>query len=368
MVIKVKREFLEALLDRAATVSGGTVQSFLRTFLIETSDGELTIVRTDTVLAAVARTKCYETDTEASQYRILVDSDKFYQLIKSFSGEVVEIEDVGNHLLRISCGNYVGSWKNEDISKFPSLPSFSQKENRIRVSAKDFVQAIERVKYAGATKTFNFAFRQIYFDKGFCWATDGSRYQDVVCKAVNFPIVLPLIAVDVARFIRLTGAENLDIERDESNFYFRVGEDLYICKNPSVSPPINPKDTYFKSSGVNKRPGWFVFEVGRLKEIVRRIGITSTIGDSRISFHVKSSEIVLSGVDDVGNKSQESMLITFQGDSQAMKKFDVQWDYMEEALSAVKVASAEFVIGESHIALRSDDSFGILPMLKERNE
>jgi DNA polymerase III sliding clamp (beta) subunit (PCNA family) len=363
MQISIKQEFLMALLDRALTISRSEMAPLLRSFLIEVDEsGVFRIVRTDSQLAAVASTKAFEWDSEP--LRVVVNADKLHNLVKSLSGDAVSLKVVSPTDLEIICGSYRANWRLFDIANYPVLPSFDSKKFFVEVDSSMFISLIDRVRYAAAVSTFRPEWRQLYFDKGLCWAMDGSRYQEVVSElSPDLFFALPLIACDVVKMVRLSGTQIVTMETDETYYYFRIGSDLFISINPKIPPPVNPKEAVF--GALNRRDvGWFTVEVAVLKEILRRIGITSRKGDNRVRIAVKSKNVTFSSTDDDGNRSSEDLIITFNGSSLQLRTVDIQWDWLFDALSVVKAPVADLLIGPGHIGVQSEDSFGIVPMLK----
>ncbi|MCK4497408.1 MAG: hypothetical protein KAU24_04375, partial [Candidatus Aenigmarchaeota archaeon] len=88
--ISIKRDFLEHLLGKASTVSvTGGKALFLKSFLLELDGETLKIARTDMELVAVAYTKQVVVDSVEVPTRVLIDAEKFYELVKESEGDLV---------------------------------------------------------------------------------------------------------------------------------------------------------------------------------------------------------------------------------------------------------------------------------------
>jgi DNA polymerase III sliding clamp (beta) subunit (PCNA family) len=366
MEIKIKRDFLQFLLNKASTVSvAGGKALFLKSFLIELDGETLKIARTDMELAAVAYTKQVEIVSKEVPTRVLVDAEKFYNLVKELGGDVVSLR-VSKDEVEIEGGSYKGVWKTYDLSKYPSIATSSGK-NVIKLDAQKFVHALERSNYAASRGQMQTNLRQVMFENGRCWATDMARYQEIMTNLPKlFKMTLPVIALDLIKFIELSGVETFEFEEAEDFYFFKVKDDLFLCRHPHVK--VVNESLLFKKLNEEKQ-GSFLVDVEKLRSIIGRIRLTAETQAGKVHFEVSKDDktLTLSAEDDFQNKSREAFPILLKGNKkETTRKFDMNWMLIFDALQAVRrQKTVEIFIDKEYLILKSEDSKALIPMVKK---
>jgi DNA polymerase III sliding clamp (beta) subunit (PCNA family) len=365
MEIKIKRDFLEHLLGKASTVSvtGGKAR-FLKSFLLELDGETLKIVRTDMELVAIAYTKQVVIESREVPTRVLIDAEKFYDLVKSSSSDMIHLK-VFKEEVEIEAGEYRGVWKTYDLSKYPSVAT-SLGKNVIKLDTQKFVRALERSNYAASRGQMQTNLRQVMFENGRCWATDMARYQEVVTNLPRmFKMTLPIVALDLVKFIALSGGDTIEFEETENFYFFKVKDDLFSCRHPHVK--VVNESLLFKNLN-DTRQGNFLVEVQKLQDVIGRIRLTAEVQAGKVHFEISKDDktLIVSAKDDFKNKSKEAFPILLQGNKkETTRKFDMNWMLLSEALQAIKGTKAvQIFVDKEYLVLKTEDSKALIPMLK----
>jgi DNA polymerase III sliding clamp (beta) subunit (PCNA family) len=361
----IRRQFLLALLEKAWTVTIGGILSTTKGFYFVRKDDMITVARTDSVLSAVASTNVVNWVDKEGPTEFLVDAEKLLRLVRGLTSDEVRIVVTGSNKIIIAGDNFNAEWLLFDLSDFPRLPVY-HKEPNVEIATSEFVGAIDRVRYAASIESLTSAYKQIYFENKSCWATDGYNFQSVETKIVLPDLIaIPLIGLDVVKFLRLSGVGSFFVSWDDNYYYFTIGNDAFICKRSSATPPNPFEDFYNKLStpDIHKLP-YFVFEVRLLRRIVERVAITGSFSNKRIWFYVTPVALTVKGVDEDGNASEEVLIILLNGDK-TERTLGIHYELFLDALQSLRGESAELRIDRNHILITSKDSTAILPLLKK---
>ena len=367
MKIEIQRLYLLNLLEKASTVSGSSaISPFLRSFLLEVEPyhdvgkGEdsrmFNVLRTDRVLGVVAHTDAFTVLEDKEPYRVLIHADKFLNLVRNLESESVVINVPDGYSVQIEADSFKANWMAFDISQFPDLPRCLSTKDMLKIKSADFIKAVERVRYASGKDSVQSNFKQVFFDESGCWAWDGFTYQQVDFETEK-PFAIPLEAIDVVKFARISGVEDMYVGVSPESLHFVVGLDIFVAQNPNVKAP----NTSVLDKLRKKSPGFFVVEVAQLRKLIKRIGITSD--NNRIAVDVRDKSVTVSGKDDLDNKSNESVPIKFEGDVAKLNRFSLNWEFLDKALTSIESKTVKISVETSHIILEGEDSYGVLSML-----
>lgn len=368
MRFSIKRVFLEQLLDKANTVSVlGTVKEELKGFLLELDGKTLRVMRTDENLAVLAQTELLTIQDPSAPHQIVVSGEKFYNLVKRLDCDEIEIatDDTGQECM-IAAGAYNGSWASAGKpTSFPKLSAAvkpTQEQEAISIDAKKFVELLERVQYAAAHESIRVSLKQLVFEDGICWASDDTIYQRVrsdLPKELRFAV--PIAALDIIKFIRLSSADSIELICAGDYYFFKVGEDKFVCRAPNLRA-IKATGLVALLSGESKQ-GRFTAETQRLLSIVKRMSITTDVRTNRLDFEIQPGVLRVSSQDNDGNSAEEKLRINFSGSSSTKKKFGLHWEVVIHALESVRQKTVDVRIDDNHVVFASDDGLGIVPML-----
>lgn len=368
MKVKIKRVYLLNLLEKASTVSGtASVTPLLKSFLLEVGEGGVSkrsdnrmfhVLRTDTALSVVAHTDSFEMVDDVAPYRVLVHGEKFLNLMRNLECEDVVLNIPDAFSIKIEADEFKANWIAYDSGQFPELPKCVDTKDMLKVKVGMFVNAVERVRHATSQDSVQSSFKQVFFTEEGCWASDGFTYQ-----RVNFPVdlklSLPIESLDVVKFAKLSGIEEMYIGVTKDLLYFVVGQDIFLSQSSKVKTPFIQLLTKLDK----KNQGHFYVEVAQMRKLIKRIGITSEKG--RVYFDVAATKLTVSGKDKLDNESNESFPIKFEGAQKAKKKFPVNWEFLDNALGAVRSKGVMMVVDNNHIIFQGDDCYGVVPMIKE---
>jgi len=363
MEIIVKRDFLEHLLRKVGTVLVGTdAESFLRSFLLELDVNVLKVARTDTELSAIVHTDKVKVISMEVPTQVLIEAERFGELVPKLDGDEVRLL-LTKDRVSIEAGSYKGSLKLNDLSKYPSI-AVGEEENVMKLDAQNFVKALERVNYAASRGQIQDNLKQLTFVGGRCWASNGSRYQEIVTHLPKgFQLTLPIIALELIKFIRLSGARTVEFEETGNFYFFKMNQDLFSCKHSHV--PVTSESVLLKKLNEEKQ-GVFLTRVGKLKAMVNRISLTTKEVSGEIHFEVENNKLTLSAEDEFKNKSQETFPINLQGNKKEVRRsFDMKWLLLLEALQVITDESVLVAIDKEFLVLKSDDSKALVPMVNK---
>jgi len=363
MKIAIKRVFLENMLQKASVISGaGGVSGVSSSFLIELKGEVLSVTRTDKMVSIVASTKMFDLLSPPDpgkpfSNRILVGT-KFLTLVQNLDCEMIELDNADSSL-SIVADTYTAKWLLEISDAFPPIPEVSQ-DNLMEIDTKEFLNCVDRVKYAATVESVTPAYKQIFFNNQECWAADDQRLQQVKTKLpINFSLILPVAVMDSLKFIKMENSSTFSFGKDKHFYIFKVGMDVCICRIPGIPIP-SYMDSFVKKVGFHLI-GSAKFERYRMISILRRVGVTSTVGSSRVDFSTSYNvPIVVSGNDGYGNMSSEQLIVTYEG---AKKVFGIHWSDMVNALLSAKAGSVGMKIYDNFVSIETEDSLGFLPML-----
>lgn len=368
MIFSIRRDYLQALLEKAAVVSGVVDDIRLKSFMLQLEgepsspdEAQLTVLRTDTELSVIASTKQIEIRNWDEPKRVLIRAELLMGLVGSLECESLEFSLTESNEVNIAAGGYHATWTGLLLSSFPKLPRDFKDTVVAKVSSKEFVKAVDRVKYIVPSDYHQKNTLNAFFDSSGCWGYDGWRYQRVSIKTDNLELRLPRKAFGVTRFIQLSGVSEFSIGIQDNLVFFLVGGDVLVCKNKKIEPPV----VQYMHVIDRGRQGHFEFEIDQFKKMVTRIGVTSDVKSKRIEFEVKERSITLHSKDNFGNRSEEKMAIVFQGKQEMRKKFGLDWEWVVEGLGVVTDKSAKLFIDERHVILESSDSYSVIPMATE---
>ena len=366
MQLSIRRQYLLSLLEKAWSASVGGLLATTKGFYFAKSDDYLRVVRLDKAIGAVASTNVVSWVDTKEPHKFLIDADKFLKLIRSLTCEDVSLIAEDSQKLLIEAGEYRASWNLFDMTDFPILPSYEENQ-KIPIPVRDFVIAIDRVRAFTSPEALSVAYKQIYFEDKCCWGSDGYNYQKIQTN-ISLPglISIPLIGLDVVKFLKLSGASGFNLSWDDSFLYFSVssGSDLFICIRSQSEPPSSFIDFFSKMSLDSHKVSHFTFDVNRLKDVVERIAITGSATQKKVMFLIKPSMLSVRGVDEDGNTSQEDLIITLTGDK-TERTIGIHYEMFLKALSSVVTPSATLFLEKDHAKLVSVDSTAILSLLKK---
>lgn len=369
MKVQIKRLFLLDLLEKASTVTtASTTSPFLQSFLLEIGEGGTTkrtdkrlfhVLRTDTVLSAVAHTDKFELLEDTEPYRTLVNAPYFLDLVRNLESEEIILTIPDEFSIQIEADSFKANWTCFDVKKFPKVPKCIDTKDMHKMKTETFVRGVERVKYAVAKDSVQSNLKQIFFSKKECWASDGFVYQRVDCPT-DVEFSLSNDAFDVTKFAKLSGVEDMYFKITDDSIFFIFGQDIFMCQKSNVKPPFMA----LFSKMAAKNQGRFIVEVEQLRKIIKRIGITTV--ENKVTFNVKQKSLTVSGEDISANKSQEVLPIEFAGSQKALRKFNVNWEFLDKALSVVRSKTIELHIDLTMLQITGEDCVGIIPMFKDR--
>ena len=364
MEILLRKSFLEHLLTKVETIAvEKDASKWLQSFLLELDDGVLKVARTDTELTAVVYTDKIKVISAEAPTRSLIPAETFGELIPKLDGENVRLI-LSENRVSIQSAGYSGSLVPSDASEFPSIATGTG-DNVMKLPAQNFASALARVNYAASRGQIQDNLRQVMFEGGRCWAIDGFRYQEVVSHLPKgFKLTLPIIAQELANFIKLTKVETLEFEETENFYFFKMGRDLFLCKHSQVIP--TSEDSLLRKLNEEKQ-GVFLTDVEKLRKMLRRVQLTAEEKSGKVHFKVEKKTLTMSAKDEFKNKSQDVIPISLQGNTKE-REFDIRWFLLLEALDAINDKSVLVCVDEEFIVLKSDDSKALVPMLRKHEK
>lgn len=362
MKFTIRRLFLWSLLEKAWSAGVGGSLAATKGFYFGRVGNSLTVTRMDNLLGAFVSTTAVSWKGEEGE-GFLIDADKMLRLMKSLDYDEVTLSGEADGLLSINSGNFSAVWRLFDAKDYIA-PSYEH-EKGFTIPAKDFISAIERVRQFTSPEALSVAYKQIYMGDKLCWGSDGYNYQQIKTEiGLTETVAIPLIGLDVVRFLKLSGVPDLELSMDANFLYFAVGSDMFWCVRSTVAPPDGFVDFTSKATLDKYKCPHFTFEVSRLRQIVERVAITGSVTQKRVVFAISPGSLIVNGVDEDGNASEEKLVVTLDGEK-ATKTVGVHYEVFLKALASIRTPTAILFIDKKYLMLESDDSFAILPLLKK---
>lgn len=264
--------------------------------------------------------------------------------------------------VEIRCGDYIGSWIAQHMTKLAKLPTLSI-EQPVDLSkfGQEFVQSVTKVKHA--------ATRRIVFKNGFCYAGNQLHYQEV---KTSFPedlffVLLPK-AYDAIKFLKMNPGFELKFAETDKNLFFYDGNDVFIApKHPPTKEDknIDVKEDWDKGQDVRKQ-SYFTAEVVVLSRAIMRASLTSDKNSLSLVFDLHDEKLVISGDDSHGNHGEETILIKLQGFKKDLPiKRIAGWNFFVAALVASSEKAVTVYFDKYVGAVKSEGVVGAFTLMSK---
>lgn len=366
MELTIEKDYLEVLLVRASSISVSSSR-YYKSFLLELVGDRLRIVRADgRERAVMVSTDKFTIIDDSEPKRVLIEEVLFKNLVLGIPSGQLTLKVSADDVFEIKGEGYSGKWIGLGLSDFPSFPSPPEDFNPIELNVKNFTAGLRRVAYASSKEAVQLNQRQIVFREDVCWATDSLKFQEVSISLAKkkLCLVFPSSGADVLAFLSWTSEETVKFGEHEGYLFFVTKAGVFLCRDPVVTPI--DKESFLESVlGPEEQQGAFQVDVAAFTQLVKRVSLTSG-GKGTVRFDIKKDEIAVSSKDELGSVGKEAWKTALTGNTKCKRKFEVFWSRLLDALSVIKDKSAEVRIDERHIILKSDDSFGVIPMYKRQ--
>jgi DNA polymerase III sliding clamp (beta) subunit (PCNA family) len=362
--LKIKRAYLQALLEKVGAASKGVSSSSDSGFsFLGKKSGKkqiLEVMRTDKAITVVGRTDLFTMDSDGCLFS--VSADKLLRIVQGLTEEFIEFDLGVAGFIKVKTTGFDATLRllNVDAKDFSwSRSSFKEWKE---YETEPFVSSIERVEYAVGRDGVRLDLMFVNFTDGKCWATDFFRYQEIE-TAIKEPLALPVAALDVVFLLKASGLKSFQMSQNAEYIGFLVGEDLFVSKKYQVAPIS--KDVVTKK--VSGRPEFsFWAEVKYLSDVLKRILITTERGSARVRIEVGAKGIEFSSKDTFGNSSVETLEVSVSKKKDgACKGFSVHGEYLIQAIKASKDKSIEIKCLSESILLTTKDTMGVVPIIRE---
>jgi DNA polymerase-3 subunit beta len=314
-----KFELLRELTATQGVVERKTTIPILSNYLFEAAGDKLSLTATDLDLSL--RTSCVaKVKKEGS---CTIPARKLHDYVKLLPDADITIKLLENHWVSIRCGRSNTKMVGMAKANFPSLPSFPT-AGVMKIPAGVLRAMIAKTGFAIATEesryTLNGALMVLKPESITMVATDGHRLSHIERPDTKFDGVsgelktlVPKKAMDELKsLLDSTDAEEIDVAKDDSTLFFRVGPRLLTSRQLTGQFPnfeaVLPKDNN-KSINVHG------------DELASAISRVAQFADERsraVRMRLEKGELKLSASSTETGESEDSLEIDYNGDTIAI--------------------------------------------------
>lgn len=371
MRIKIRASILKAFLEKAnlvASVEG--LKNEHEAFYISWATNHPVVVRTNLSQYTVVHLNpdCMDVEDDSSPLECLVNAEKLLSLVKRLPSDADVFLEIMKDVpkLQLKCNNFMSQLTTFQVERFGKVPeAVVNKTKWTKVETKPFCEAILQVRHAAPPQGYHEQFMHVVFRDKRCWVADSRQLHGVRFDS-DVVLVLPLDAVGVTEFLRLSASEFFNLGEDEEHYYFQVGDDIYITRKGNLK--IEDKWTEYLNFLQEERQLSFDIDVEVFRKAVERVSVTSHERDQTITLFcdVPQGFLYLKAKDEMKNESAERLPVQFTvgkklKDEQYTRM--IWWEFLTEAVSAMGVKRVSVRIDKSHIVFVSEWGTAICPFL-----
>jgi len=371
MRIRIRASILKAFLEKAdlvANVEG--LKNEHQAFYIGWATNRPVVVRTNLsqYIVVYLNPDCIDVENDSSPLECLVNAEKLLSLVKKFSSDADVILEImkDKPKLQIKCNNFIGRLTTFQVERFGKIPeAVVNKTKWTKVETRLFCEAVLQVQHAAPPQGYHEQFMHVVFRDKRCWVADSRQLHGVHFDS-DVVLVLPLDAVSVTEFLRLSASESFNLGEDEEHYYFQVGDDIYITRKGNLA--IEDKWTEYLNFLQQGRQLSFNIDVEVFRNAVERVSVTADERDQAITIlcNVPQNCLYLKATDEMKNESVEKLSVHFEVGSKLKDEEYTRmiwWEFLTEAVSAMGVKQISIRIDKSHIVFMSEHGTAICPFL-----
>jgi len=176
--------------------------------------------------------------------RLVVEGKKFIKLIKTFTGDTINLKLDGHKLKMTDTSSDYNSFTMLTLNgpdKFPSLPTPSKGTEKIKINRDEFIKTISKVGFAADDpqladdnkKTFS---KMIFFADDLIYSTNTQKFGAINEHNFNFSLYLPK---DSSKYFKNLSKE-FYLYVEDGIYYVQDNDLFFMVKIESCTPPDGP--------------------------------------------------------------------------------------------------------------------------------
>lgn len=267
----------------------------------------------------------------------------FAQIMRNLEGDQVELRVESNQIVIVSKGSKYKILRTQISDHFPLVfPSVS----KAKVSGADFIDALNKVKYAVQKENFsNGSLRNIdvsHNEGRLCLtATDGLRLATQTVEFTGETQKFLLSRINTEYLIKILGESEItwDLSSEGTILHLAQGDvdehqkTGHTLININIRLPVYGYVNY-KSVFPEKTDYDITLEAPTLKNVLRRVGLFVNVSNHRaVTLTIKEDTLEVFANNDLGVAKEEVEAI--KGGSAEHVKFSVNFNYLTDALAAL---------------------------------
>jgi DNA polymerase-3 subunit beta len=319
MKFKIKKEDILDVLSKVQGITGRKSNlAITSNILIQTTDNGIKLVVTDLETGFEG---IYPANIE-SRGTITINSRKFYEIVKEFPSQEIEINEVENYWIKIGNKNVEYNIVGMNPDDFPETPEI-ENIDFFTIDSEIFKDMIEKtIIISGAPDEKRTHITGIYFEIRHqkkenivrMVSTDGNRLSKVDCiyeKDLKLPektgILVPKKGMgEVVKFLDSTGTVQIGIKNNN-----------FIIKKDSETIIIRLLEGNFPEYGdIIKRGSSHAIRLDRkmFVSMLKRMSILSSEDYKGVIFNFKENNLSITTTNPDLGESKEDMVIDYNGD------------------------------------------------------
>jgi DNA polymerase-3 subunit beta len=306
-----------SLLKQLSKISGvipsRSVLPIIENFLFEIAEGNLSISTTN---LEISMQTSLPIESRGGAMKIAVPSKILLDILKALPDQpitfVIDDESFG---IEISSENGKYKLSGENGINFPKIP-VQENTQVVQIPVKMLLTALNKTLFAASTDEDKAALNGIYFNLGkdalTFVATDAHRlvrYRRVdVTVAEPASFIVPQKALNLVKSAFDNTSDDIRIEYNESNAFFRTNSLLLVCRL------IDQRYPDYENVIPTENPNQLLVNREELRGTLTRVNIFANKTSHQVRFKVSGNELTISAEDlDFANEARESLKCHYEG-------------------------------------------------------
>lgn len=306
-----------SLLKQLSKISGvipsRSVLPIIENFLFEIAEGNLSISTTN---LEISMQTSLPIESRGGAMKIAVPSKILLDILKALPDQpitfVIDDESFG---IEISSENGKYKLSGENGINFPKIP-VQENTQVVQIPVKMLLTALNKTLFAASTDEDKAALNGIYFNLGkdalTFVATDAHRlvrYRRVdVTVAEPASFIVPQKALNLVKAAFDTTSDDIRIEYNDSNAFFRTSSLLLVCRL------IDQRYPDYENVIPTENPNQLLVNREELRGTLTRVNIFANKTSHQVRFKVSGNELTISAEDlDFANEARETLKCHYEG-------------------------------------------------------
>ena len=360
MKIQIQRtELLRALFRVQGIVERKPTTRFAAHVLLEADDAGVTVSATDSDLSLSGRYGAHVLVPGA----ITAHARQFYDIVRSLSGETVEVESSKLHWLKVRCSNSAFHVAGGSADEFPAIFELASQDHLTLPSA-TFLQMIDRTLFCVSNDENRHTLAGVFCepvegDKLRMVSTDGHRLalaESVVAEAQRLGqgVLLPKKGLVECRRLLMEahGEGDVSLGISDQGAVVQFGS-VTLTTRLIDSSFVNYRQVIPQSSSKEASIGRVAFA-----DALKRVSLLSQSRTWGVRLNFTGDELVLEAEDPEHGEARESLSVQYEGEP---LRIGFNARYILDVLALITTSDVRFALTDEHspgvLKPGDDDSF-----------